>query len=44
MGFLRLDYVKELLQENPGLSRESLCQAAGFGSQSTLQRALNKLK
>ena len=40
----RIEYVKELLQENPGLSRESLCQAAGFGSQSTLQRALNKLK
>lgn len=40
----RIEYVKKILAEDPSISKESLCQAAGFGSCSTLQRALKKVK
>lgn len=40
----RAEYAKKILEENPTISKDALSQAAGFGSNSTLQRALNKVK
>jgi AraC-like DNA-binding protein len=38
---LRAEFAKQFLEENPNTKKEELCHKAGFGSISTMQRAMN---
>jgi len=38
---LRAEFAKQYLEENPNIKKEELCEKAGFGSISTMQRAMS---
>jgi AraC-like DNA-binding protein len=44
INYYRIKYVNDYLKDNPKTSKEELVQLAGFGSKSTMHRAMNKMK
>ena len=44
INYYRIKYVNDYLKNNPDTSKEELVQLGGFGSKSTMHRALNKMK
>ena len=44
INYYRIKYVNEYSKNNPKTSKEDLVQLGGFGSKSTMLRAMNKMK
>jgi len=44
INYYRIKYVNDYLMNNPKTSKEELVQLGGFGSKSTMLRAMNKMK
>jgi len=44
INHFRVKYVKDYIENNPDISKEEMVQLGGFGSKSTMNRALNKMK
>jgi len=44
INYYRVKYVKDYIEKNPVVTKDEMVQLGGFGSKSTMNRALNKMK